>query len=109
QKLRAFELDRHFGELPLQALEFCKRLAELLAGACVLARTIVAVAAEGERAGGVADTLDVEPRHLLLEAARTEQHVLGADAAILEMQFAPQFAAHELLRRADREALGAAF
>ena len=31
QKLRAFELDRHVGELPLQALELAQRPAELLA------------------------------------------------------------------------------
>src|SRR4051812_41884159 len=67
QKLRAFELDRHVGELPLQALEFGQWPTELLAHAGVLARPVVTIAAEGERARGVAEPLDVEARHLLLE------------------------------------------
>ena len=79
-----------------------QRPAELLAHAGVLARPLEAIAAEGERARGVAEPLDVEARHLLLEAAGAEQHVLGRDAAIVEMQLAPLLAAHELLRRADR-------
>ena len=54
QKLRALELDRHIGELPLQALELGQRPAELLAHAGVLARPLVAIAAEGERSRGVA-------------------------------------------------------
>ena len=85
-----------------------KRPAELLAHAGVLARPLVAIAAERERPRGVAEPLDVEARHLLLEAAGAEQHVLGRDAAVLEMQLAPLLAAHELLRRADGEARRAA-
>src|SRR5215213_8573653 len=55
QKLRALEFDRHVGELPLQALEFGERPAELLAHAGVLARPVVAIAAERQRPRGVAE------------------------------------------------------
>src|SRR5579871_4613215 len=59
EKLRAFELDRHLGELPLQALELADRPAELLARSRIGARRVIGIASEGERAGGVADALDV--------------------------------------------------
>src|SRR5262245_8172401 len=104
QELRAFELDRHLGELPLQALELAQRPAELVAGRGMLARLVEGVAAEGERAGGIAEALDVEAGHLLLEAAGSEQDILCRDAAILEMQLAPLLAAHEARRLADGEA-----
>src|SRR4051795_11981784 len=97
QKLRALELDRHVGELPLQALELGQWTTELLAYAGVFACPLVAIAAECERPRGVAEPLDVEAGHLLLEAARAEQHVLRRDAAIVEVQLAPLLAAHELL------------
>src|SRR5262249_18767523 len=59
---------------------------------------------EGEGAGGIAEALDVEAGHLLLEAAGPEQDILYWDAAILEMQLAPLLAAHEARRLADGEA-----
>src|SRR6516225_12251364 len=46
QKLRAFELDCHVGEFPLQALELAQRTAELLAGRCMLARLVEGVTPE---------------------------------------------------------------
>src|SRR4051794_33848644 len=50
EELRAFELDRHVGELPLQALELAQRAAELLARRCMLARLVEGVASERQRA-----------------------------------------------------------
>src|SRR4051812_32010064 len=70
----------------------------------MLAGPVIGVAAEGERPGGIADALDVEARHLLLEAAGPEQHVFGRHAAVFKMQLAPFLAAHELLRRTNDEA-----
>src|SRR5215211_503776 len=103
QKLRAFELDGHLGEFPLQALEFANRPAELLTRRSIIARRIERIAPERQRAGGVADALDIEARDLLLESARPEQHVFRGNAAALEMQLAPLLAAHKTRRRADRE------
>src|SRR5262249_18508386 len=108
EKLRAFQLDRHVSELPLQALKLAKRTAELLARRCILARPVESIASEGESARGIADALDVEPRHLLLEAAGPEQHVFGRHAAIVEVQLAPLLAAHEGRRLAYAEARRAA-
>src|SRR5882757_11482218 len=70
----------------------------------MLARLIEGIAPERERARGIAEALDVETGHLLLEAAGPEQHVLRRDAAVLEMELAPFLAAHELRRLADGEA-----
>src|SRR5438034_4693836 len=74
----------------------------------MFARLVEGVAAEGERARGIAQPLDVEARHLLLEAARPEQDVFRRDAAIVEMQLAPFLAAHEARRLADDESRRAA-
>src|SRR5207302_1529900 len=84
-----------------------QRAAELLARRGVVARLVVGVAPEGERARGIADALDVEARNLLLEAAGSEQDVFRRHAAVLEMQLAPLLAAHEARRRADGEARAA--
>src|SRR5262249_305086 len=108
QKLRAFELDRHVGEFPLQALELAQRTAELLAGRCMLARLVERITPERQRARGVAEALDVEARHLLLEAAGSKQDVLRRNAAIVEMQFAPLLAAHEARGLPDDKARRAA-
>src|SRR3981189_3063836 len=70
----------------------------------MLARLVEGIAPEGERARRIAEALDVEARHLFLEAAGAEQDVLRRDAAILEMQLAPFLAAHELPRAADGKA-----
>src|SRR5262249_47403261 len=104
KKLRALELDRHVGEFPLQALELAQRAAELLTRRRMLARLVESITSERESARGIADALDVEARHLLLEAAGPEQHVLGRHAAIVEVQLAPLLAAHEGRRLADDEA-----
>src|SRR5215510_4559003 len=108
QKLRAFELDRHVGEFPLQALELAQRTAELLAGRCMLARLIEGITSERQRARGIAEALDVEARHLLLEAAGSKQDVLRRNAAIVEMQFAPLLAAHKARGLPDGKARRAA-
>src|SRR5215204_1674534 len=70
----------------------------------MLARLVEGVAPERERAGAVAEPLDVEASHLLLEAARSEQHVGGRDAAVLEVEPAPLLTTHEARRRTDAEA-----
>src|SRR6185503_14894059 len=57
QELPGVELELHVGELPLQALELAQELAELPALHRPLARALVGVAPERERAGGVADAL----------------------------------------------------
>src|SRR5262245_41584414 len=75
----------------------------------MLARLVEGITPERQRACGIADALDVEPGHLLLEAAGPEQHVLGRHAAIVEVQLAPLLAAHEGRRLADDEARRAAF
>src|SRR5215471_4474952 len=89
--------------------ELAQRTAELLAGRRMLARLVEGVTCERQRTRGVAEALDVEPRHLLLEAAGSEQNVLGRNAAIVEMEFAPLLAAHEARGRADLEARRVAF
>ena len=53
------------------------------------ARRLVGVAAERERARGVADALDVEAGDLLLEAAFLQQHVLRRHVDIVEVESAP--------------------
>ena len=60
------------------------------------ARLLVGVAAERERARRVADALDVEAGDLLLEAALAEQHHLLGHEDVVEMQFRPFFARHEM-------------
>src|SRR5712691_5512752 len=67
----------------------------------MVARLVEGVAPEGERARRIADALHVEARDLLLEAARAEQHVVGRNATIVEMQLAPFLAAHEARRLTD--------
>src|SRR5215831_16152635 len=74
----------------------------------MLAGALVGVTAERQRARRVAEPLDVEGRDLLLEAAWAEQHVLGQDAAIVEVQLRPFLAAHEARGLADAEARRAA-
>src|SRR5688572_5096582 len=69
QELRRVELHLHVGEFPLQALELGEQPSELLALERPRARALERVAPEREGARGVAEALDVEPRHLLLEAA----------------------------------------
>src|SRR5262249_15809604 len=108
QELRGIELDRHLGELPLQPLEFAERAAELLARQRMLTRALRGIASERQRTRGVAEPLDVEGRDLLLEAAGAEQHVLGRDATIVEMQLGPLLATHEAGWLADRETWRAA-
>src|SRR5262245_63584049 len=74
----------------------------------MLARALVGVAAERQRARRIAEPLDVEGRNLLLEAAGAKQHVLGRDAAVVEMQLRPFLAAHEARWFSDAEARRAA-
>src|SRR6185503_1276769 len=95
QELRGVELHLHVGELPLQALELGEQLAELLALERPAARALEGVAAERERARGVADALDVEAADLLLETAFLEQHHVGWDVNVVEVQLGPLFAGHE--------------
>src|SRR5215470_8540824 len=104
EKLRTLELDRHIGELPLQALKLAQRSAELLARLRMFACPVEGITSQRKRARGVADALDVEARHLLFEAARAEQQVIDRDAAIVEMQLAPFFTAHESRRLPDVKA-----
>ena len=70
QQLGRLELQRHVGELPLDALELAQRPAELLADQHMLARQVVAKPAQRQRARRIAQALDIEARDLLLEAAR---------------------------------------
>src|SRR5215831_889620 len=74
----------------------------------MLARLVEGITPERQRARGVAEALDVETRHLLLEAARSQQDVLRRNAAIFEMEFAPLFAAHEARGLPDGKARRAA-
>src|SRR5262245_49342448 len=95
QELRRVELHLHVGELPLQPLELGEQAPELLALQRPVACALERVAAERERARGVAEALDVEAGHLLLEAAFAEQdHVLGY-AHVFEVQLGPFLAGHE--------------
>src|SRR5215470_14548143 len=59
----------------------------------MIARLVEGIPSKGERARRIADTFHVETRHLLLEATRAKQHVVGRNAAIIEMQLAPFLAA----------------
>src|SRR5512145_930072 len=77
QELPGVEFHLHVRELPLDALEFREQAPELLALRGPLARLLVAVAPERERARRVADALDVEAGDLFFETAFLEQHVLG--------------------------------
>src|SRR5271163_1175631 len=109
QELGTIKLDRHIGELPLQALKFAQRPAELLALLRIVARGVEGIAAKRQRARGIAEPLDIETRHLLLKAAGAEQNVLRRNTAILESKLAPFLAAHEGLWRADGKTRRAAF
>src|SRR6202035_4124464 len=104
QELRALQLDRHVGEFPLQTLKLAQWPVELFARRRILARRRERIAAASQSARRIAEPLDVEAGHLLLEAAGSEQHVLRRNAAIGEMQFAPLLAAHEFRWRSDGEA-----
>src|SRR5262245_6860431 len=95
EELRRVELHLHVGELPLQALELGQQAAELLALQRPVARALEGVAAERERARGVAETLDVEAGHLLLEAAFAEQHHVARHLDVFEVELGPFFARHE--------------
>src|SRR3981081_4487345 len=70
----------------------------------MLARLIEGIAPERERARGIAEALDVETGHLLLEAAGPAHDGLRRDAAVLEMELPPFLAAHEARRLPDLEA-----
>lgn len=58
-------------------------------------RHLIGMAAQGERAGRIADPFDVEPRNLLFETAGTEKQVFRRNTAILEIKRAPFLAPHE--------------
>ena len=104
QELPGIELHLHIGELPLNALELAQRPAELAARQGMLPGGIETVTAESERPGSVADALGVEGGDLLLESARAQQHVFGADITIVEKQRHPGIAVHEARGLAEREA-----
>src|SRR3546814_9241823 len=61
------------------------------------------VASQRQRAGGIAQALDVEPGYLFLESTRPEQKVAGGNTCVLEIQLAPLFAVHETGRFPYRE------
>ncbi len=104
QKLRAFDLDRHLGEFPLDALELAQCLPELAAGLGVLAGDVKGMTPDGERTRRVADALDVEPGYLLLETASAQQDVFRRNEAIFEIKLLPAVAAHEMRLLTEREA-----
>src|SRR2546422_6628091 len=79
-----------------RSLELAQQAPELPALQRPLARRLVGVAPERERARGVADALDVEARDLPLEAALLQQHHLLGNEDIVEAQLCPLFPRHEL-------------
>src|SRR5437868_15407927 len=74
----------------------------------MLTSALIGIAPERQRTRRVAEPFDVEGGDLFLEAAGTEQHVLGRDAAIVEVQLRPFLAAHEAGWLSNAEARGAA-
>src|SRR5580693_9003349 len=95
QELGCIQLRGGFGELPLEALEFGERAAELAALQHVRTRYFEGMAPDRERARRIADSLNVEAGDLLLEPPFAEQQVARRDDAILEVELAPLLAAHE--------------
>ena len=71
----------------------------------MLAGDVEGVTSKGQRAGRVAQALDVERRDLLLEAALAQQDVLRADIDVFEIELAPVVAADIAGRTAEGEAL----
>ncbi len=104
KKLCGIEVHRHLGDLPLDALEFAKRAAELATVHRMLARQIEGVASDCERASGIADALCVEAFDLALETSGRQQHLPGSDPAVLKVELAPSLAAHEAALLAERKA-----
>jgi len=95
QQLRRVELQRHLREFPLDALEFTKRPAELLALQRVTSCLVIGVTAEREGACTIAKPLHVETGNLFLEAAFAEEDILRRDIAVVEIELTPRIAAHE--------------
>ena len=99
--MSCIELDFHVGELPLKALELAQQAPELLSLHRPLSSRLVGVAAERERACGVADAFDVESGDQLLEPALLEQQSIGGNEDIVEVDLRPLFVGHELRALAE--------
>ena len=112
QRLRRRELDRHVGELPLQALELVDRPAELDALLRPVECEPVGTLRDAERHRGGADALAVVGGHqvgeALLQSARRDDQGRGRQVDLLAVDHGLRDAAqpHGRLAPGDLQALG---
>ena len=92
----------------MDALKLAQQPPELFARHGPLARHVIRITPECQRARRVADALDVKACDLFFEAAFFQQHVFRADIHIVEIGLHPFFAVEKFRRFSLLEAFGGA-